>query len=98
MRVMVVLGAVLAAVIAGAPSARAQQPGAMPGLEFFPPPIAPADMPKYCVYENRLYSLGAGLCLGRTGYICVPPSGPSSGNRAFWSGKDDQAYVRPQCP
>lgn len=95
--IAVVLGAVVAAVIAGAPSARAQQRGGAPDFEFAPP-IAPADMPNYCVYENRVFSLGAGLCLGRTGYICVPPSGPSSGNRAFWSGKDDQAFVRPQCP
>ena len=49
------------------------------------PPLTPADMANYCVYENRIYSLGAGLCFGKTSYTCVPSIGPATGNRAFWT-------------
>ena len=62
-----------------------------------PPPIAPADMANYCVYDNRIYSLGAGLCIGRTAFVCVPSPGPSTGNRAYWTSKEDQVFVRPAC-
>ena len=88
---------VIAAVAAAASDARAQSAQQQSYFDFAPP-IAPADMPNYCVYENRVYSLGSGLCLGRTGYTCVPPTGPTTGNRAFWTGKDDQVFTRPQCP
>lgn len=94
--ILVLLAAALAAVAAVASSARAQQ-SAAPYFEMAPP-IPPPDLPNYCIYENRIYSLGAGLCLGRTGYTCVPPTGPTTGNRAFWTGKDDQVFTRPQCP
>ena len=59
--------------------------------------IGPDDMPNYCVFGNQIYSLGSGLCIGRAGYICVPATGPTTGNRAFWTGKDDQVFTRPQC-
>lgn len=62
-----------------------------------PPPISPPDMAHYCVYENRVYSLGAGLCLGRTAYVCVPSPGPATGYRAYWTSKEDQAFARPAC-
>jgi hypothetical protein len=62
-----------------------------------PPPVTPADMPNYCVYDNRVYSLGAGLCVGRTPYVCVPSPGPSTGNRAYWASKEDQVFLRPVC-
>jgi hypothetical protein len=62
-----------------------------------PPPITSADMPNYCVYENKIYSLGSGLCLGHAGYVCVPSPGPATGNRAFWTTKDDQVFPRPLC-
>lgn len=62
-----------------------------------PPPINPSDMPNFCVYENKIYSLGAGLCLGRSSYVCVPSPGPATGNRAFWTNKEDQIFSRPQC-
>jgi hypothetical protein len=62
-----------------------------------PPPLTPADMINYCVYENRVYSLGAGLCIGRTPYVCVPSPGPSTGNRAYWASKEDQVFLRPVC-
>jgi hypothetical protein len=97
MRSSAVALSAIVALLGGSPSAVAQQSGATP-FAFFAPPIAPNDMINYCVYESRIYSLGAGLCLGRTGYTCVPPSGPSTGNRAYWSSKDDQALMRPQCP
>jgi hypothetical protein len=69
-------------------------PYAEPSL---PPPITPADMVNYCVYENRVFSLGSGLCLGRTAYVCVPSPGPATGNRAYWSSKEDQVFMRPNC-
>ena len=62
-----------------------------------PPPLTPADMPNYCVYDNRVYSLGAGVCIGRTAYVCVPSPGPSTGNRAYWASKEDQVFLRPVC-
>ena len=92
MRVLLVVA--IAAIAAVPCAARAQQESYG---RAFAPPIAPADMPNYCVFENRVYSLGAGLCLGRTGYTCVPPIGPTTCSRAFWTGKDDQIFSRPQC-
>ena len=62
-----------------------------------PPPLTPADMVNYCVYDNRVYSLGAGLCIGRTPYVCIPSPGPSTGNRAYWASKEDQVFLRPIC-
>jgi len=62
-----------------------------------PPPLTPADMMNYCVYDNRVYSLGAGLCIGRTPYVCIPSPGPSTGNRAYWASKEDQVFLRPIC-
>jgi hypothetical protein len=85
----------LAALAAWATSAHAQ-PSPPPALDF-PPPISAGDMPNYCVFANRVYSLGSGLCLGRTGYICMPPIGPPTGNRAYWASKDDQTFTRPLC-
>ena len=97
MRVLLVVAiAGVAAIAAAASGAHAQSMQQPPSYEF-PPPIAPADMPNYCVYGNHIYSLGSGLCLGRTGYTCVPPTGPTTGNRAFWTGKDDPDFTRPQC-
>ena len=93
---LVVAIAGVAAVAAAASDARAQSVQQRPSYEF-PPPIAPEDMPNYCVYGNHVYSLGSGLCIGRNGYICVPATGPTTGNRAFWTGKDDQSFTRPQC-
>ena len=61
------------------------------------PPLTPADMVNYCVYDNRVYSLGGGLCIGRTAYVCVPSPGPSTGNRAYWASKEDQVFLRPVC-
>ncbi len=89
-KVIVLVGA-LAAV---ATSAEAQP---APQVVDVPPPISAVDMANYCVFANRVYSLGAGLCLGRTGYICLPPTGPATGNRAYWASKDDQVFSRPIC-
>jgi hypothetical protein len=97
MRVLLVVAiAGVAAVAAAASDARAQAVQQRPSREI-PPPIAPDDMPNYCVYGNHIYSLGSGLCIGRAGYICVPAEGPSTGNRAFWSGRDNQDFTRPPC-
>ena len=93
-----------AVVFAVAPAAQAQ-----PAMQFpprsgpsypdivAPPPLTPADMVNYCVYDNRVYSLGAGLCIGRTPYVCIPSPGPSTGNRAYWASKEDQVFLRPVC-
>jgi hypothetical protein len=91
--------ALLVAVLAAAvPPAQAQPAAPYSYVEApHPPPITPADMANYCVYENRVYSLGSGLCLGRTAYVCVPTPGPATGNRAYWTAKDDQVFSRPAC-
>jgi hypothetical protein len=86
--------ALLIGVAAFATSAHAQQ---SPQLLDIPPPINAVDMPNYCVFANRIYSLGSGMCLNRTGYICMPSTGPTSGNRAYWASKDDQVFTRPVC-
>jgi hypothetical protein len=87
----------IAALAAFPPSARAQQ-GRPSYFDMLSPPIAPTDMANYCVYENRVYSIGAGLCIGRTSYACVPSTGPATGNRSYWaSGKEDQMFPRPVC-
>jgi len=90
---LVALAAAIA--IVGAVAARAQE---SPVPRYLVPPIAPANIPNYCVYGNSIYSIGAGLCLGHTGYTCVPPLGTTTGSRAFWTAKEDQLYTRPQCP
>jgi len=91
---------IVIAALAPLPHAAAAQPAPQPPIyEVAPlPPVAPGDMYNYCVYENRTYSLGSGLCLGRTAYVCVPSPGPSTGNRAYWTSKDDPIFSRPACP
>jgi hypothetical protein len=94
----------VAAMVAGGPAAQAQ-PAQFPSRAqnppyadlVAPPPLTPADMINYCVYDNRVYSLGAGICIGRTPYVCVPTPGPSTGNRAYWASKEDQVFLRPVC-
>jgi hypothetical protein len=51
----------------------------------------------YCVYDNRVYSLGAGLCFGRTAFVCVASQGPATGSRAYWTSKEDTVFGRPSC-
>jgi hypothetical protein len=91
----------VALIAAGAQPAQAQPVPRSPLPPYAepssPPPIAPPDMANYCVYENRVFSLGSGLCLGRTAYVCVPSPGPATGNRAYWTTKEDQVFVRPSC-
>lgn len=82
------------AVLAGPTPTRAQP---APTVWAPPPQMTAQDLINYCIYENRLYSIGAGLCFGRLGYVCVPPSGPATGNRAYWTAKDDQLFSRPVC-
>jgi hypothetical protein len=98
--------ALLAAIVAAlGPPAQAQPSMQFPPRSSIPPPpepsgpppLTPADMANYCVYENRVYSLGSGLCIGRTPYVCVPSPGPSTGNRAYWASKEDQVFLRPAC-
>ena len=92
----------VAVALAGSASAQAQSPfpprgPPPPPMDIGSPPISPADMANYCVYENRVYSLGSGLCFGRTAFVCIPSQGPATGNRAYWSSKDDQVFGRPAC-
>jgi hypothetical protein len=89
--------AILIVVVVAAFAASAQAQQQIPPLADVPPPLGPADMPNYCVFANHVYSLGSGLCLGRTGYICMPSNGPTTGNRAYWASKDDQTFTRPLC-
>ena len=96
MRVLLVVAIAGVAAVAAASDAPAQPVQQLPSNEV-PAPIGPDDMPNYCVYGNKIYSLGSGLRIGRAGYICVPLKGPTTGNRAFWSGKDDPLFTRPQC-
>ena len=93
---MGVIWAILIAALTAHPTSAQAQP-AQPYMETPPPPVTPADMANYCVYENRVFSLGSGLCLGRTAYVCVPSPGPATGNRAYWSSKEDQVFMRPSC-
>jgi hypothetical protein len=94
---MRVIWAILIAALTAHPTLAHAQP-AQPYMETPPPPLTPADMANYCVYENRIYSLGAGLCFGKTSYTCVPSIGPATGNRAFWTSKEDQqVFSRPVC-
>ena len=93
----------VAAAIAGGAAAQAQ-----PAMQFPPrsplpypdigsPPISPADMANYCVYDNRVYSIGSGICFGRAAFVCVPSQGPATGNRAYGTSKEDTVFGRPGC-
>jgi hypothetical protein len=94
---MRVISAILIAALTAHPTSAHAQP-AQPYMETPPPPLNPADMANYCVYENRVYSLGAGLCFGGSSYTCVPSIGPATGSRAFWTSKEDQqVFTRPVC-
>ncbi len=68
-----------------------------PYPDIMGPPILPGDIGNYCVYDNRVYSLGAGLCFGRAAFVCVPSQGPATGNRAYWTSKEDTVFGRPGC-
>ena len=100
---MRVLPCLVIAALAALPHTAAAQsapPNGQGAFYYAPPPspVAPGDLFSYCVYDNRVYSLGSGLCLGRTAYVCVPSPGPSTGNRAYWTSKDDPIFSRPACP
>jgi len=88
--------ALLATAVVG-PAALAQPAMQYPPYPDIGPPIAPGDMAYYCVFENRVYSLGSGICLGRTAFVCVPSQGPATGNRAYWTSKEDTVFGRPGC-
>lgn len=94
MRALVVVSAALIAAFAQAALA---QPAPQVILASPPPPIIPADMVHYCIHDSKIYSIGAGLCFGRLGYVCVPSTGPATGNRAYWTSKDDAIFSRPAC-
>jgi hypothetical protein len=95
---LLVAGAIAAGAAAQAqPAMQYPRGGPVPPYPDMAPPIAPGEMAYYCVYENRVYSLGSGLCFGRTAFICLPSQGPATGNRAYWTSKDDQVFGRPTC-
>ncbi len=102
-RVTIRVGAALLFAVALAGLAAQAQPAMQyprgPGVPYpdTAPPIAPADMANYCVFDNRVYSLGSGLCFGRSAFVCVPSQGPATGNRAYWTSKEDTVFGRPSC-
>jgi hypothetical protein len=53
------------------------------------PPVPPINEQSviggYCIHRNLIYSLGDALCIGKLGLVCVPPPGPSTGGRPYWS-------------
>jgi len=91
----------VAAAIAAEATAQSQPSMERPPSPFYdlvaPPPLTPADMAFFCVYNNRVYSLGGAMCVGRTPYVCFPSPGPSTGNRAYWASREDQVFLRPIC-
>ena len=57
------------------------------------PPVPPINVEPqvgdYCIFGNLLYSIGAGMCIGKDGYICVPPGtggleDKDSTSRSYW--------------
>lgn len=95
-------GLIAAVALAGGVAAQAQPAmqyprGPVPPYPDMAPPIAPGDMAYYCVYDNRVYSLGSGLCFGRTAFVCVASQGPATGSRAYWTSKEDTVFGRPTC-
>ena len=72
-------------------------------------PAEPRDAPNvgqdkvdYCIYADKVYSLGSAMCVGKTGYACVPAETRTNGlgkNRPFWITPDRsaQGYVTPNC-
>jgi hypothetical protein len=57
------------------------------------PPVPPINVEpqigSYCVFGNLLYSVGAGMCIGKDGYICVPAGtggldDKDSTSRSYW--------------
>lgn len=64
------------------------------------PPLESSEIRNYCVYENLIYSIGAPLCIGKTGYVCNPTKGTSGFNeRGFWTNKpsDSTSLTTPTC-
>jgi hypothetical protein len=67
------------------------------------PPVPPlseqAIIGNYCVYGNLIYSLAAGLCVGKTGYVCVPSGtdGFNAGDRGYWHERKIDKFVSPAC-
>lgn len=58
------------------------------GFEGWPPvpPIKDQSaIGSYCIHRNLLYSIGAVLCAGGQGLVCVPSAGTGTGGRAYWS-------------
>ncbi len=65
-----------------------------------PPPLESSEVRNYCIYENLIYSIGAALCVGKTGYVCNPTKGTSGFNeRGFWTNKpsDSTSLTTPNC-
>jgi hypothetical protein len=98
-RMTIAAGAALLLALAGGLAAQAQ-----PLREPVPPypyymvlPIPPGEMLYYCVYQNRVYSLGSGVCIGHTPFVCVSSQGPATGSRAYWTSKEDSIFGRPTC-
>src|ERR1700733_8451019 len=67
------------------------------------PPVPPlseqAIRGNYCLYGNLIYSFGAGLCVGKTGYVCVPSGTEAfnAGERGYWHQGNVEKFVSPTC-
>jgi hypothetical protein len=56
----------------------------MPGS---PPPVRPDDLKYYCVYDNKLFSPGARLCItgGNAPIGCIPAKPDERPGLAQWA-------------
>jgi hypothetical protein len=77
-----------AAMLSMATIAHAQDTAAPAPMESYPagpPPLNDqSGVGNYCIDQNLLYSMGAVICAGPQGLVCVPP-GAGTGGRAYWS-------------
>jgi hypothetical protein len=67
--------------------------------------IPAGDIGNYCFYNNSLYSLASGICVGKTAYVCVPSTKQTNiGGRGYWYTStspltiDGYTYNPPSCP
>ena len=67
-----------------------------------PPTTAESQIGNYCVYANLIYSLGGGVCVGKTGLVCIPSTKDKDvAGRGYWSEERSSvggvAYTAPKC-
>jgi hypothetical protein len=81
--------AFIVAMIGIATAAHAQGPSPQDAADEGWPPVPPLSdqsaVGNYCIHRNLVYSMGDVICVGLEGLVCVPPAGPGTGGRAYWS-------------